>query len=131
MQGQPHTHFLDRQAFVDELLSTIRINPDAVTQRGMAKALGVHPRTVSRWLKEFEVSWPPVDRKDWKQLARQAVRPPATDAWLITCRVSAATLSDAESKLRAEDGIFIIEAKRLESASIPASLWRVASVDTP
>lgn len=132
MSGQPHKRFLDRQLFIDELLATLRANPDAFTQAGMARALGVSARTLSRWLHdEFKVSWPPMEPKAWEQLAREAAARPPADAWLITCRVTAATLGDAEAKLRAEDGVFIIEAKRLEYASVPASSWRVVLSDNP
>jgi hypothetical protein len=133
MPGQPHARLSDPQSFVDELLSAIRVNPDATTQKGMADALGVSPRTLSRRLHRLGIAWPPIDRRMWEQLAREAVaaRPLRTDSWLITCRVMAATLSDAEAKLRTEDGIFIIEAKRLESASVPALSWRVARSDSP
>jgi hypothetical protein len=132
MPGQPHKRPLDRQTLVDELLAAIRGNPGALRQTGMAETFGVSPRTLSRWLDHFEVPWPPINRRTWEQLAREPVAPLLRpDAWLITCRVTAATLSDAEAKLRAEDGIFIIEAKRLESASAPALAWRVARSDSP
>lgn len=132
MPGQPRKRFLDRESFVNELLAMIRANPYAVSQAGMAETLGVSPRTLSRWLKDFSIAWPPIERTVWEQLAREAAaHPPRADFWLITCRVTAATLTDAEAKLRPEDGIYIIEAKRLESAPLPAPNWRVAVSDSP
>jgi hypothetical protein len=131
MPGQPHKRPLDRQALIDELLAAIRGNPAALRQTGMAETFGVSARTLSRWLEHFEIPWPPINRGTWEQLAREPVARPRADSWLITCRVTAATLSDAEAKLRTEDGVFIIEAKRLESAAAPALAWRVARSDSP
>jgi hypothetical protein len=132
MPGQPHERFLGQQAFIDKMVAIIRVNPAARTQKGMADALGESPRTLSRRLHHLEIPWPPIDRGWWEQLAREAAaRPARADSWLITCRVTAATLSDAEAKLRTEDGVFIIEAKRLESGSAPALAWRVAPSDSP
>jgi hypothetical protein len=131
MPGQRHKRFLDRQQFVDEMLAAVRANPGAVTQAGLAQALGLSARQLSRELKAFAVPWPPNGRQSWHELAQRAAQSPPADAWLITCRVTAATLGDAAAKLRAEDGVFIIEAKRLESASVPASSWRVLLSDKP
>lgn len=91
----------------------------------MAADYNVSPRTLSRWLNELRIAWPPIDRQLWTQIAREAtVHVARADFWLITCRVTAATLSDAEAKLH-EEGVFIIEAKRLE----PVSTWPVRTSD--
>jgi hypothetical protein len=132
MRGQVHKRFSNRRLFVDELLRLIRADPAAVTQEGMAQVLGISSRTLSRWLEEFKVAWPPIDAKEWRELAREAAAQPAqADSWLITCRVTAASLSDAEAKLRPDNGIFILEARRIESVSVPAARWRVAPLDKP
>lgn len=79
----------------------------------MAAALGISSRTLSRWLRELHVEWPPLDRDAWQALASQAQRAPTEElpTWVVVFTTKAANLSELEAKLASD--ITILRIARL------------------